>query len=176
MHFPIIFFYWYVANQETNKTVPAIFFLSKYFLNNLPLTVSMQNTLSKLSRFCNKKWITLGFLQQSTKNVCVKFIDRLSRFSTVAQMFTTQKPFLTEIPSPWKLQHQSLFKNTFFNQITICQIPFEIFDVTQIYTQSKYLSVFSFFISFFCWTKKKQSSIKENTRKTENCQTVHILE
>ena len=43
-----IFFDWYVSNQETNKTVPAIFFFSN-ILNNLLLTVFMQNTLSKLA-------------------------------------------------------------------------------------------------------------------------------
>ena len=47
LQFSIIFFHWYVANQEANKTVPAIFFF-KYFSNNLILTVFMQNTLWKL--------------------------------------------------------------------------------------------------------------------------------
>ena len=46
--FSMIFFHWHVANQETNKTVPAIYFFPQYFLNNLLLTVFMQNTLSKL--------------------------------------------------------------------------------------------------------------------------------
>ena len=31
LQFSIIFFHWYVANQETNKTVPAIFFFSNIF-------------------------------------------------------------------------------------------------------------------------------------------------
>ena len=48
LHFSIFFFHWYVAYQETNKTVPAIFFPCEYFLNNHILTVYMENTLSKL--------------------------------------------------------------------------------------------------------------------------------
>ena len=31
LQFSIIFFLWYVANQETNKTVPTIFFFSNIF-------------------------------------------------------------------------------------------------------------------------------------------------
>ena len=31
LQFSIIFFHWYVANQETNKTVPAIFFFPNIF-------------------------------------------------------------------------------------------------------------------------------------------------
>ena len=42
------FFHWYLAKQEPNKTVRVIFCFFKYFLNNLLLTVFMQNTLSKL--------------------------------------------------------------------------------------------------------------------------------
>ena len=67
----------------------------------------------------------------------------------------------------------------FSNQITICQISFQIFDI---YTRekSKYLNsirVFPFFISFFCWNEiSKKSSIKEDTRKMENCKTNHILD
>ena len=69
-----------------------------------------------------------------------------------------------------------------FYQITICQISFEIFDVKQIYTRekSKYLNsirVFAFSISFFCWNEiTKKSSIKEDTRKMENCKANHILD
>ena len=52
--------------------------------------------------------------------------------------------------------------------------------------KSKYLNsirVFPFFISFFCWNeikkeinKWKKSSIKEDTRKMENCKTDNIPE
>ena len=42
------FSHWYVANQVTNKTVPAILFFPNIFLNNVLLFVFMQNTLSKL--------------------------------------------------------------------------------------------------------------------------------
>ena len=45
-----------------------------------------------------------GFVQQSVRNVCAKFkVDRLSRFRTGArQVFTTQKPFPSEIPLTMK--------------------------------------------------------------------------
>ena len=75
------------------------------------------------------------------------------------------------------------FSLTFvFYQITICQISFQIFDVKQIYTRekNKYLNsimVFAFSISFFCWNEiTKKSSIKEDTRKMENCKANHILD
>ena len=48
MKFSIIFFHRYVANQEADVTVPAIFFFSNIFVNNLLLTVFMQMMLSKL--------------------------------------------------------------------------------------------------------------------------------
>ena len=74
----------------------------------------------------------------------------------------------------------------FSNQITICQISFEIFDLKQIYTRekSKYLNSirvfpfsFSFFFPFFCWSEiSKKSSIKEDTRRMENCQANHTLD
>ena len=43
-------------------------------------------------------------MQQSVRNVCAKFkVDRLSRFRTGArQVFTTQKPFPSEIPQTMK--------------------------------------------------------------------------
>ena len=66
-----------------------------------------------LARFC------------AARNVCGKFkVDRLSRFRTGArQMFTTQKPFASEIPLTMEtIQHQILFKIRY--QITICQISF----------------------------------------------------
>ena len=98
-------------------------------------------------------------MQQSIRNACAKFkVDRLSRFLTGAcQVLTTQKPKFLE---PWKLQHQILFKNTFSNQIIICQISFEIFEVTQIYARkkSKYLNTigifpFFYFIFLLKWNK-----------------------
>ena len=70
----------------------------------------------------------------------------------------------------------------FSNQITIFQIYFEIFDARQIYTRekSKYLNsirVFPFFVSFLCWNEiNNKSSIKEGTRKMENCKANHILD
>ena len=53
------FFHWYLANQETNKTVPAIFLFSNIFW-----IIYMQNLFSCKIRFqsqlnyCNKKWMT----------------------------------------------------------------------------------------------------------------------
>ena len=39
------------------------------------------------------------------------------------------------------------------------------------------IRVFPFFISFFCWNEiSKKSSIKEDTRKMENCKANHILD
>ena len=38
-----------------------------------------------------------------------------------------------------------------------------------------YIGVFPFFISVFCWNEtNKKSSIKEDTRKMENCKTENI--
>ena len=48
-------FHWYVANEETNKTVPTISFFPNIFLNNLLLTDDMQNTLSKLVKLLQQK-------------------------------------------------------------------------------------------------------------------------
>ena len=69
--------------------------------------------------------------------------------------------------------------NTFSDQTIICQISFEIFHVKQNSSkQCKYLNsirVFPFFILFFCWNKiNKKSSIKEDTRKMENCKADNI--
>ena len=64
----------------------------------------------------------------------------------------------------------------------ICQISFEIFDVKEIYARERVniwtiSGYFPFFISFFCWNEiSKKSSIKEDTRKMENCKTNHILD
>ena len=45
-----------------------------------------------------------GFVQQSVRNACAKFkVDCLSRFRTGArQVFTSQKPFPSEIPLTMK--------------------------------------------------------------------------
>ena len=47
-----------------------------------------------------------GFVQQSVRNVCVKFkVHRLCRFPAKAwQVFTTQKPFPGEIALPMKTE------------------------------------------------------------------------
>ena len=93
------------------------------------------------------------------------------------QVFTTQKPFPREIPLTMKTARFLIKLPS-----VICQIYFEIFDVKQIYTRekSKYLNsirVFAFSISFFCWNEiTKKSSIKEDTRKMENCKANHILD
>ena len=96
-----------------------------------------------------------SFVQQSVKNVCVKFkVDRVNRFRTGArQLFTTQKLFPSKIPLTMKIatsnslypvdtrRRFNVYKtscvywvNTFSDQITICQISFEIFDVKHIDT------------------------------------------
>ena len=69
----------------------------------------------------------------------------------------------------------------FSNQITICQISFEIFDVKQIYTRekSKYLNsirVFPFFYFIFCCWNKQEIINKRRHEKMENCKANHILD
>ena len=78
-------------------------------------------------------------MQQSVRNVCAKFkVDPLSRFRTGArQVFTTQKLFPSEIPLTNENCNIKFPLNTLFDQITICQISFETFDVNQIYTRTK---------------------------------------
>ena len=87
----------------------------------------MQNTLSKLVKLLQNNSL-LG--KTWVRNVCAKFtVDPLNRFRTVArQVFTTQKLFPSEIPLTMKIA------TTNSDQITICQISFEIFDVKQIST------------------------------------------
>ena len=68
------------------------FLLFKYFLNNLLLTIFMQNT------HCYKKCGHVS-VQHPFRNMCAKFkVHHLSRFRTAAgQVFTIQKPFLSEV-------------------------------------------------------------------------------
>ena len=75
-------------------------------------------------------------MQQPVRNVGAKFkVDCLSRFRTGArQVFTSQKPYPSEIPLTMKTGTSNSLEITFSNQIIICQISFEIFDVKQIYT------------------------------------------
>ena len=56
-----------------------------------------------------------GFVHQSVRNVCAKFkVDRLSRFRTGArQVFTTQKPFPSEIPLTMKTTTSNSLENMF---------------------------------------------------------------
>ena len=52
-------FFSLICSQPKDKQNRARdFVLSKYFLNNLLLTVFMQNTLSKFVKLLQKKWIT----------------------------------------------------------------------------------------------------------------------
>ena len=68
---------------------------------------------------------------QGLRNVCAKFkIDPLNCFRTEAcQVFITQKLLPSKIPLTIKFP-----LNIFSDQITICQISFEIFDAKQINT------------------------------------------
>ena len=101
------------------------------------------------------------------RNVSEKFqVDRLSRFPTVArQMFTTQRPFLSEIPFAMK----TATSNSLWTHFPI-ELPFVIF--FEIYTcfqqKTKYLNSiweFPFFNFIFCWNEvSKKSSIKEDRR------------
>ena len=49
LQFSVILFYWYIANQETNKAAWN-FFRLKYFLNNQLLIIFMETALSKLAK------------------------------------------------------------------------------------------------------------------------------
>ena len=88
--------------------------------------------------------------------MCAKFkVDPLSRFRTGArQVFTTQELFPCEIPLTMKTATKFSL-NSFSDQVTICQISFETFDVKQIDTQQKikylnYIRLFPFFTPFSC--------------------------
>ena len=78
-------------------------------------------------------------MQHFVRNVFAKFkVDRLSRFRTGArQVFTTQKPFRSEISSNHENCNIKFTLKYVFYQITICQISFEIYDAKQIYTREK---------------------------------------
>ena len=88
------------------------FFPFEYFLNNHLLNIFMETTLTKLVELNHYRKLTThyqikrghSFQEQSVRNLCAKFkVDRLSRFCTGArQVFTTQKPFLSEIPLTMK--------------------------------------------------------------------------
>ena len=69
--------------------------------------------------------------------MCAKFtVDPLSPFRT-GVVFTTQKPFPSEIPLTMRTA-ASFFLNTFSNRITIRQtFKFYMFNVKQIYTRAK---------------------------------------
>ena len=52
------FFHWYIANQETNKTVPAIFFLLNIFWIISFWLFSWKLRFQNSSNYCYKKWTT----------------------------------------------------------------------------------------------------------------------
>ena len=112
-------------------------------------------------------------MQQPLRNVCEKFkVDPWSRFRTAArQVFTIQKLFPSEIPLAMKIATTKLSLNTFSDQITICQISFEILDVKQILKQKdKYLSsirVFPFFHPTFLLEWNKQEIFKRRQVKDQ---------
>ena len=126
------------AKDQQNSARNFHFF--KYFLNNLLLTVFMQNTLSKLVELMQQK-MNESLLEKTRARfcvvvfgkVCAKFkFDSLNRFCARArQLFTIQKPFPSEIPLTIKTATSNSLE-TFSDQITICQISFKIFGVKQI--------------------------------------------
>ena len=65
---------------------------------------------------------------ESFRNVCAKFqADRLCCVRTGAgQVLNTQKSFLGNIHLTMKTATSNTLLNTFSNQITICQISFEV--------------------------------------------------
>ena len=58
LQFSVIFFHWYIANQETNKTVPAIFFLLNIFWIISFWSFSWKLRFQNSSNYCYKKWTT----------------------------------------------------------------------------------------------------------------------
>ena len=111
LQFSIFSYHGYVANKETNKTMPAIFLFLNVFLTISFSLFSWKIHFQNSSNYCYKKWTTHyykkrghGFVQQSVRSVCSKFkVDRFNRFRTGArQVFTTQKPFPSEIPLTMK--------------------------------------------------------------------------
>ena len=89
-----------------------IFFLSKYFLNNLLLIVFFQNMVSKFVNVLQQK-MNKSLLEETQANLCApvcqklcaKFrVDCRSCFCTVAhQMLSNQKSFLSQIPLTIKI-------------------------------------------------------------------------
>ena len=55
LQFSVIFFHWYIANQETNKTVPAIFFLLNIFWIISLWSFSWKLRFQNSSTHCYKK-------------------------------------------------------------------------------------------------------------------------
>ena len=93
-------------------------------------------------------------------------IDRLSRFPTVArQMFTTQRPFLSETPLTMKTATSNSLWTHFLIKLPSV-IFFEIYSCFQ--QKTKYLNSiweFPFFNFIFFWNEvSKKSSIKEDKR------------
>ena len=63
--FQWFFFHWYVANQETNKTVSAIFFFLNIFWIIYFWLFSCKWRFQNSSNYCNKKW--MGQLLEKTQ-------------------------------------------------------------------------------------------------------------
>ena len=63
-----------------------------------------------------------------------------------------------DVPIGWNLWHQT---NLYLKK------------KENIWTPSRY---FPFLVSFFCWNETNKSSIKEDTRKIENCKINHIFD
>ena len=111
-------------------------------------------------------------MHQSNRNLCAKFnVDPLSCFHTGAcQVFTTQK-FPQRNSSNHGKCNIKFSLNTFSDQITICQISFEIFEVKQIATQAKkYLNSIRVFpllhlIFLLKWNKQIFSRIHKKDQK-----------
>ena len=95
----------------------------------------MQNTLQNSSKYCDKKLIIHfqkkcghPFVQQVVINKYAKLkVDRFSSLSTGArQVFTTQKPFLSEIPLTMRTGKSNKFSTRFLIKLP-CQISLEIY-------------------------------------------------
>ena len=124
--------HWYVANRETNETVPAIFFFSNIFWIIYFQLFSCKMRFQNSSNYCNKKWMTHyqkkrghDFVQQSVRNVCAKFeVDRWSRFRTRARHAYHPETFPSRNFSNHENCNIKFPLNTFPDQIIICQASF----------------------------------------------------
>ena len=58
LQFSVTFFHWYTANEETNKTVPAIFSLSNIFWIISFSLFSWKIHFQNSSNYCHEKWTT----------------------------------------------------------------------------------------------------------------------